>query len=79
MAAERLTSESNPDLTVEQRVDLILDLTRRLGLLENLLKTARARRGWNEGGVGKTAGDVGIEQSEGNVTIQYVVVHSWIN
>jgi predicted DNA-binding protein YlxM (UPF0122 family) len=35
---------TTPILTVEQRVELILDLTRRLDLLDHLLSAARERR-----------------------------------
>jgi hypothetical protein len=36
--------DSTSDRTSQQRIELILDLTRRLGLLDDLLRTARARR-----------------------------------
>ncbi len=32
------------EMTTQQRIELILDLTRRLGLLNDLLRTARVRR-----------------------------------
>ena len=35
--------EIKQNLTTEQRLDLILDLTRRVDLLEDLLKTAREK------------------------------------
>ena len=35
--------EINKNLSTEQRVDLILDLTRRLDLLEDLLQSAREK------------------------------------
>lgn len=36
--------EIRDNATIDQRVELILDLTRRLELLDELLSTARARR-----------------------------------
>jgi len=36
--------EIKANLTIDQRVELILDLTRRLKLLDELLSNARARR-----------------------------------
>jgi len=36
--------EIKANLTIDQRVELILDLTRRLELLDELLSNARARR-----------------------------------
>ena len=35
--------EIKPNPTVEQRLELIMDLTRRLDLLEDLLKSAREK------------------------------------
>ena len=35
--------EIKQNLTIEQRMELILDLTRRVDLLEDLLKTAREK------------------------------------
>lgn len=37
--------ETKANLTIDQRVELIVDLTRRLELLDELLSKARARRG----------------------------------
>lgn len=36
--------EIRDDATIERRIELILDLTRRLELLDGLLRTARAKR-----------------------------------
>jgi len=36
--------EIRDNATIDQRVELILDLTRRLELLDDLLRTARAKR-----------------------------------
>ena len=40
----RFGIELTGEITTQQRIELILDLTRRLGLLNDLLRTARARR-----------------------------------
>lgn len=37
-------SENVVDPTVEQRIELVLDLTRRVELLDDLLSSARAKR-----------------------------------
>ena len=42
--------ETRQNLTTEQRVELILDLTRRLDLLEDLLKSAREKWHLSEDG-----------------------------
>ena len=39
-----LTPEVNSNLTIEQRMELVLNLTRRVELLDDLLRSARARR-----------------------------------
>lgn len=39
-----LTPEVNSTLTIEQRMELVLNLTRRVELLDDLLRSARARR-----------------------------------
>ena len=39
-----LIPEIKPNLNIEQRIELVLDLTRRLELLDDLLRAARARR-----------------------------------
>ena len=44
MDAPPLIPEIKPNLTTEQRIELVLDLTRRLELLDDLLRAARARR-----------------------------------
>ena len=77
MAAERLSFEPNSDLTVEERVDLVVDLTRRMGLLEDLLQTARARRGLNEAEMGRSPGEVDVEKPEGTFIMRCVVMQSW--
>jgi len=45
MAGELLPEETELELTIGQRVDLVLDLTRRIELLDDLLDIARQRRG----------------------------------
>jgi hypothetical protein len=44
MAALPVIPEITRNLTVEQRIELVLDLTRRVDLLDDLLRAARARR-----------------------------------
>lgn len=44
MASRALIPEIKKDLNVEQRIELILDLTRRLELLDDLLTAAKDRR-----------------------------------
>ncbi len=44
MATELLRKEPDSELTIEQRVELVLDFTRRIALLDDLLVTARQRR-----------------------------------
>jgi hypothetical protein len=44
MAALPLIAEAGASMTLEQRVELILDLTRRLCRLEGLLTAARQRK-----------------------------------
>ena len=44
LTALRAIPEIRDHATFDQRVELILDLTRRLELLDDLLSTARARR-----------------------------------
>lgn len=39
-----LIPEIKANLTIEQRIELVLDLTRRVELLDDLLRAARARR-----------------------------------
>ena len=39
-----VVSETGADLAIKQRIELILDLTRRLELLDDLLNNARAKR-----------------------------------
>ena len=39
-----LIPEIKANLTIEQRTELVLDLTRRVELLDDLLRAARARR-----------------------------------
>jgi hypothetical protein len=39
-----VVSETGTDSTIEKRIELILDLARRLELLDDLLRTARAKR-----------------------------------
>lgn len=44
MAQQALILDTKNDLNVEQRIELILDLTRRVELLDDLLTAARERR-----------------------------------
>jgi hypothetical protein len=44
MDARPLIPEIKANLTIEQRIKLVLDLTRRMELLDDLLRAARARR-----------------------------------
>ncbi len=44
MHSELVTSQSAANSSLEKKIDLILDLTRRMELLCELLNTARARR-----------------------------------
>jgi hypothetical protein len=44
MNARHLIPEIEANLTIEQRIELVLDLTRRLELLDDLLRGARAKR-----------------------------------
>jgi len=44
MDARPLIPEIKANLTIDQRIELILDLTRRLELLDDLLRSARAKR-----------------------------------
>ena len=44
MDAPPLIPEIKPNLTTEQRIELVLDLTRRVELLDDLLRAAKARR-----------------------------------
>ena len=44
MALKPSIPDINKDLNIEQRIELILDLTRRLELLDDLLTAARERR-----------------------------------
>jgi hypothetical protein len=52
------TLHANPeirsDLTVEERIELVLYLTCRLELLDDLLRNARARRWVADSGAGQT-------------------------
>jgi len=44
MNALPLIPEIKANLTIEQRIELVLDLTRRVVLLDDLLRAAKARR-----------------------------------
>jgi len=44
MDARPLIPEIKENLTIEQRIELVLDLTRRVELLDDLLRGARAKR-----------------------------------
>lgn len=44
MDTRPLIPEIKPNPTIEQRIELVLDLTRRVELLDVLLRAARARR-----------------------------------
>jgi hypothetical protein len=55
MAAELVTAEIGTNSTHEKRIELVLDLTRRLELLDDLLRTSRARR---------CSTETGMEQAE---------------
>jgi hypothetical protein len=44
MTAKPVVPEISPDLTIEQRIELRLDLMRRVKLLDDLLRTAQAKR-----------------------------------
>lgn len=44
MNALPLIPEIKENLTIEERIELVLDLTRRVELLDDLLRAARARR-----------------------------------
>ena len=44
MGTPPLIPEIKANLTIEQRTELVLDLTRRVELLDDLLRAARARR-----------------------------------
>jgi len=44
METRPLIPEIKANLTIEQRIELVLDLTRRVELLDDLLRAARARR-----------------------------------
>jgi hypothetical protein len=44
MNALPLIPEIRANLTIEQRIELVLDLTRRVELLDDLLRAARTRR-----------------------------------
>lgn len=48
MATEFVTPQLGANLTLEKRIELVLDLTCRLELLDDLLSAARARRCTNE-------------------------------
>ena len=45
MAARALSPEIRANLTIEQRIELVMDLTRRLELLDDLMRAAREKRG----------------------------------
>lgn len=55
MATELVTPQLGANLTHEKRIELVLDLTRRLELLDDLLRTSRARR---------CSTETGMEQAE---------------
>jgi hypothetical protein len=74
MSIERGRGEINPKLTTEQRVDLVLDLTRRINLLDDLLATARARRG----ATGKSIPPEDGEQSALDGAAPAVAVQLWM-
>lgn len=44
MNALQLIPEIKANLTIKQRIELVLDLTHRVELLDDLLRAARARR-----------------------------------
>ena len=73
MAVEDITDKMNPKTTIEQRVDLILDLTRRLELLDDLLNTALARRGATDQQVDPAE----VERAELDNAAQAVITYLW--
>jgi hypothetical protein len=60
MATELVPSQLGTNSTLEKRIERVLDLTRRLKLLEDLLCTARARRWASE----REVGFPGMDQAE---------------
>jgi hypothetical protein len=73
MAVENGTGETDQKLTIEQRVDLVLDLTRRLELLDDLLNTARGRRGATDTEVASAE----WEHAELDNAAQAVITYLW--
>ena len=73
MAAEDVTNEMDSKLTIKERVDLILDLTRRLELLDDLLQNARTRRGATD----KQVDPAEVERAELDNAAQAIVTYLW--
>ena len=57
MGARTLIPEIKQNLSIEQRIELVLDLTRRVELLDDLLRTAREKRCMTESGLSLAAVD----------------------
>ena len=60
MGALTLIPEIKKNLSIEERIELVLDLARRVELLDDLLRSAREKRGMGEAEVGLSV----VDQSE---------------
>lgn len=78
MATELLRKEPDSEPTVEQRVELVFDFTRRIALLEDLLATARQRRAATDTEAGLSAAEqAALDQAELDNTALKVVAQPW--
>jgi len=73
---ERARKES--ELTIDQRIELVLDFTRRINLLDELLATARQRRATTDTEAGLSAAEQAeVDQAEYDNTAQTLVTQLW--
>jgi hypothetical protein len=74
MAAELTIPDAVKGSSIEQRVELVFDLTRRMELLDDLLRIARERRNATD-----TEGCLAeMEQSERDVIVRGFSVQTWM-
>lgn len=75
---ERARKEPESELTIDQRIELVLDFTRRINLLDELLATARQRRAATDTEAGLSAAEQAeVDQAEYDNTAQTFATQLW--
>lgn len=70
-------ARKEPELTIDQRIELVLDFTRRINLLDELLATARQRRAATDTEAGVSAAEQAEVDAEYDNTAQTLVAQPW--